>query len=468
MMIILVYSISTAGDVNGDGYDDIIAGAYGNDAGGISAGRAYIYYGGFNMNNTADVILTGAAAGDLFGTSVSTTGDVNGDGYSDILVGANSNDAGGINAGRAYIYFGGFSMDNTADVVFTGEAANDFFGSSLSGAGDVNGDGFADAIVGAFYNDARATNAGRAYLYITSSPPIKPRIMFIKDVPGDQGGFLNINFVRSGHDIKGNNKIISYVIERSDPPGNNGFFWNQVGTVAPLQNQQYGYVASTPSDYSSYLNGTFFFRVTARTNHPDEYWRSNIMSGQSVDNLSPAAPLNFKALLNQQTINLSWMPNPENDLKEYQVFKSNTYPSSHLIYIGTTVDTSFVDNALGSSYYFISAVDVHNNKSPFAIDSVSLVSVDDEMIFNGYGLYQNYPNPWNPLTTIGYDLQEKSYVKLSIFNAIGEEILVLVNKEQDQGYHKVEFNGSNLPSGVYLYKLVANNFISTKKMMLIK
>ena len=143
------YSVSTAGDVNGDEYSDVIVGAYGNDAGGNSAGRAYIYFGGAIINTTADVTLTGAAAGDNFGYSVSTAGDVNGDGYSDVIVGAYQNDAGGSNAGRAYIYLGGASMNNIADVTLTGAAAFDAFGCSVSKAGDVNGDGYSDVIVGA-------------------------------------------------------------------------------------------------------------------------------------------------------------------------------------------------------------------------------------------------------------------------------------------------------------------------------
>ena len=94
------------------------------------------------MDNTADVIMTGEAASDLFGFSVSTAGDVNGDGYSDVIIGAYGNDAGGSNAGRAYIYYGGTGMDNIADVILTGAAAGDFFGFSVSSAGDVNGDGY--------------------------------------------------------------------------------------------------------------------------------------------------------------------------------------------------------------------------------------------------------------------------------------------------------------------------------------
>ncbi|MBK8981992.1 MAG: FG-GAP repeat protein [Ignavibacteria bacterium] len=92
------YSVSSAGDVNGDGYDDIIVGAYGFNN---NTGRAYIYFGAQNiMNTNVDVILTGEGMNNFFGASVSSAGDVNGDGYSDVIVGSAP-------TGRAYIYFGG-------------------------------------------------------------------------------------------------------------------------------------------------------------------------------------------------------------------------------------------------------------------------------------------------------------------------------------------------------------------------
>ena len=184
------------------------------------------------MDNTADVIMTGEAALDYLGFSVSTAGDVNRDGYSDVIVGANGNDAGGTDAGRSYIYFGGVSMDNSADILMTGEAAVDNFGFAVSTAGDINGDGYSDVIVGAFANDAGGNTAGRAYLYLSSSPPIQPRIMSVKDVPFDQGGQVFVNFVRSGYDARGESNIITeYLIEISNPPGINGFSWWQAGSV---------------------------------------------------------------------------------------------------------------------------------------------------------------------------------------------------------------------------------------------
>jgi hypothetical protein len=152
-------SVSGAGDVDGDGYDDLIVGANWNDAGGADAGRAYVYSG-----QTGNLIwaFTGEAAGDWFGISVSGAGDVNNDGYDDLIVGAVYNNAGGDKAGRAYVYSG-----QTGNLIwtFTGEAARDYFGRSVSGAGDVDNDGYDDLIVGAIYNDAGGDKAGRAYVY---------------------------------------------------------------------------------------------------------------------------------------------------------------------------------------------------------------------------------------------------------------------------------------------------------------
>jgi hypothetical protein len=153
-------SVSSAGDVNGDGYSDVIVGAHGYLS---NRGRAYIYYGGLSMNNIADVTMTGEAPGNYFGYSVSSAGDVNGDGYSDVIIGAYQINT---NRGRAYIYFGGLSMNNTADVTLNGEASNNYFGYSVSSAGDVNGDGYSDAVVGAW---GYSSDLGRAYIYYGGS-----------------------------------------------------------------------------------------------------------------------------------------------------------------------------------------------------------------------------------------------------------------------------------------------------------
>ena len=151
-------SVASAGDVNNDGFDDLIVGAPANHAGGILSGRAYVFSG-----KTGDTIyiFTGKSAGDQFGISVASAGDVDNDGFNDLIVGAYLNDAGGSDAGRAYVFSG-----QTGDTIYTfaGEAAGDWFGSSVASAGDVDNDGFDDLIVGARFAGG-AYNPGRAYVF---------------------------------------------------------------------------------------------------------------------------------------------------------------------------------------------------------------------------------------------------------------------------------------------------------------
>lgn len=218
-------SVASAGDVNGDGAADIIVGANNNDAAGTDAGRAYLFYGGSGTDDVPDLVLTGEAAGDQFGFSVSSAGDFNADSFSDLVVGAIYNDAGGNWAGRAYVFYGGPGADTVADIVLTGEAADDRFGYSAASAGDVNGDGFDDMMVGAIASDAAGYNAGRAYVYFgDSSPDEVPDLVLDGEAANDNfgrvasggdfnaDGFGDVLIAAVGSDAGGTDSGKTYVI----------------------------------------------------------------------------------------------------------------------------------------------------------------------------------------------------------------------------------------------------------------
>lgn len=106
------------------------------------------------------------------------------------------------------------------------------------------------------------------------------------------------------------------------------------------------------------------------------------------------------------------------------------------------------------------------------IDDLSfsiLTDVNDESAgVNDFSLEQNFPNPFNPSTRINYQIANDNFVTLKVYDIIGNELAALVNNQQPAGKYSVDFNSANLPSGVYLYRLQAGNYIQTRKMTLIK
>jgi len=161
-------SISSAGDFNADGELDQVVGAPDSGEGAVlTAGRAYVFYGGQELPDasTPDLTLAGPGGYDAFGAAVAGGRDVNGDGYPDIVVGAPESDgAAGIRAGRVYVYFGGPGADAVPDVVLEGFAPDQTLGASLS-LGDLNGDGVADVIAGAAGLQGSPTDPGHVYVF---------------------------------------------------------------------------------------------------------------------------------------------------------------------------------------------------------------------------------------------------------------------------------------------------------------
>lgn len=188
-------SVSAAGDVNGDGVDDIIIGAYRADPDdNDEAGTSYVVFGSMELppnplflselNGTTGFTIHGVAADDNSGVSVSAAGDVNGDGYDDIIIGASKADPNGNNeAGTSYVVFGTdgpmaipinlSDLNGSNGFTIKGVAAGDQSGNSVSAAGDVNDDGIDDIIIGADRADPDGNNeAGSSYVVFGQEKPI--------------------------------------------------------------------------------------------------------------------------------------------------------------------------------------------------------------------------------------------------------------------------------------------------------
>lgn len=164
------FSVSSAGDINGDGYSDVVVGAPGASG---SAGAVYFYLGSAAGLGAVPVVRTGdAQAGSKFGFSVALAGDVNGDGYSDVIIGAPlfDNPLGGVDHGKAYVYHGAASIPAAYAWAIVWTSASGQYGFSVAGAGDLNGDGYSDVAIGAPFQNrvsppVPAIKTGNVFLY---------------------------------------------------------------------------------------------------------------------------------------------------------------------------------------------------------------------------------------------------------------------------------------------------------------
>ncbi len=559
------YSVAGGGDFDGDTFPDLLIGDIGNaatinkhdDAGNIS-----IFYGGVSFSDTADAVFSGIADQESFGSSVASAGDVNNDGFEDLIVGASSHWEGPYHyAGRAYLYYGGETYSNTPDLIFNttfiynGNHAN--FGKNVGSAGDINGDGFSDIYIEEYfkvsiflggaamenvadyelimnvsnysfsalgdvnndgyddilYGKPSDGSGGRAYLLLggenlldnydaifegesvddnlgaktTNAGDLNNDGFtdFLIAVPGDDSNGSNTGAVQVffGKDTISNIPDLVLYGTQADPfPFN---FASHLGSGGDINNDGFDDIVIS--------NG--LFSLTSSSNEGRIY----IFYGGTSINATPDVVLTGKSekmYLGLRTIKL--IPDLNDDGFEELLTSEGNYQSGGddrekpvIFYGGAPID-SVLDitlpySSVGSDleYYLdeednsvkLLVGDPSNSAAGPQMGRVicysngvvsSIETHENELAPKQIQLHQNYPNPFNPSTTISFTLPESSIVKISVFNSLGEKVAGLLNHQMAEGYHSVDFDGKNLSSGIYFYRIVTDKYSSTKKMMLLK
>ncbi|MCC6475521.1 T9SS type A sorting domain-containing protein [bacterium] len=190
----------------------------------------------------------------------------------------------------------------------------------------------------------------------------------------------------------------------------------------------------------------------------------------TYDYILPVEFGSFDAVAGDNMITLNWSTASESNMSHFEVLRgANKVAEVSCTNSGTTHNYSFVDNDVTNGVaYTYTLVGVALDGTRGELGSVNASPNANGAVVTEYALLQNFPNPFNPETNIAFDMVEAGHVNVSIYNVIGQKVAELVNGNMNAGRHIVNFDATNLPSGLYLYKMEANGFSAQKKMVLMK
>lgn len=240
-------------------------------------------------------------------------------------------------------------------------------------------------------------------------------------------------------------------------------------------------------------NGSIFFSSKSITNNLGGFQdslRNNLYKYPSLipampwkDSVPPLPPVNLSVFGDSNSVILTWekpLPASDEELPKYFVVYRFKFPDTvnindpRAIRIITITDTtSFTDqlSGIGSDGYTfaVTSVDRLHNESVPAVVTFNITDINDKFISEiDFSLEQNYPNPFNPITNISYKVAKSGKVTLKVFDVLGNEVITIVEENKLPGTYTVEFDGSNLPSGLYIYRLTTPYFTDSKKMLFLK
>ena len=213
------------------------------------------------------------------------------------------------------------------------------------------------------------------------------------------------------------------------------------------------------------------YKVLAVDIHGNKSKLSNAVGNSVV----PVELVSFTANTQGDKVTLNWRTATEKNSDGFQVERADANKDK-MEYQKIGFVKSAGNSTSPRAYQFIDSNPVNSNRFYYRIKMIDLdgsvsysKNIEVEVTPEQFQVYQNYPNPFNPSTTIKYSLPAAAYVNLIIYNSVGKKVTTLVNQQQPAGYHSINFDASNLASGIYFYKLKAgNNYSAIKKMILLK
>ncbi|HET6349759.1 MAG TPA: T9SS type A sorting domain-containing protein [Candidatus Krumholzibacteria bacterium] len=336
-----------------------------------------------------------------------------------------------------------------------------------------------------------------------------PVLVSVKDVPGDQGGHVKVNWLASGYDVAGQRIITRYSVWRatdaaaaanamkqgtavrgpSDVPGDfqgtavwtqhaNGtdYFWEWLANIDAHYFSAYSYTASTGSDSTSVSSYDESYLVSAHTGDPFVFFDSNVMSGHSVDNLAPPAPLYLTAQRVAGDVQLHWRAVNVSDLRDYAVYRatSSGVTPVPINFLSNEPDTIYVDADAPTStlHYIVTAYDVHENQSVPSNEAVvsGATTVGDTPPVTTLVMLQNVPNPFATSTRLEIGLPSAAAVQIELYDVTGRRVRTM-KVAGVKGWQAVTFaslgdDGAPLVSGVYFCRIRSSGVTVTRKMVI--
>jgi hypothetical protein len=355
---------------------------------------------------------------------------------------------------------------------------------AMDASGDVLVTGYFSGTVN--FGGGSLVSAGSSDIFVAKYgvSPAEPVISAITDIGNDQGRQVKIRFARSEYDQAVSfTPIVEYVAFRRDDPvpatqstakdqaGRElrADDWTEVGRVLAFEETSYGIDVPTIGD-STIALGQYHsvFYIRAATSAPGTFFDSPPDSGYSLDNLAPGVPESFAYATGQ----LSWDESSAADFDYFTVYGSNTDSFGASTAVDYSVAPAMDVTASPYVFYFVTATDFSGNEGkPAMVNTLSGVGGTPR----SYVLsVSNYPNPFNPSTTVGYTVPRRGLVTVAIYDARGVLVTALVTgEERAPGAYTIEWDGRSdsgvtSASGIYFARIEQNGVSRSKKMLMLK